>query len=251
MGPIAKSGIVLAFTFAAAGCGVLLRTRLPAHHLSDESKDAIKLTTGLVGSMVALILGLLVWSSKSFFDTQSAELTKVSAQFVMLDRVLAHYGPEANGVRDRLRAALGRLLDQTWSRDGEPSSLDPAVAGQDENLFEAVQQLSPQSDAQRSLRASAISMLYDLGQTRWLIYEQTVAGLPQPLLLMLVFWLSLLFLSFGLFAPKNGTVATSLFLSALAVSGAVLMIFEMYSPYQGLIQVSSEPVRTAIAHLGK
>ncbi len=250
MGPIAKSGIVLVFTFAAALCGGLLRSVLPDHHLSDESKDAIKLATGLVGSMVALILGLLVWSSKNFFDTQSAELTKMSAQAVMLDRMLAHYGPETNGARDRLRAALSRFLDQTWSHDGKSSSLDPALTGQ-EGLYEAVQQLSPQNDSQRSLRASAISMLYDLGQTRWLIYEQTVAGLPRPLLLVLVFWLSLLFLSFGLLAPKNGTVATCLFLSALAVSGAVLMIFEMYSPYQGLIQVSSEPLRAAIAHLGK
>ena len=134
--------------------------------------------------------------------------------------------------------------------DGEPSSLDPAVTGQ-EDLYEAVQQLSPQNDSQRSLRASAISMLYDLGQTRWLTYEQTVTGLPRPLLLLLVFWLSLLFLSFGLFAPTNGTATASLFLSALSVSGAVWVILEMYSPYHGFIQVSSEPLRAALAHLGK
>ncbi|HEX4773064.1 MAG TPA: hypothetical protein VH351_19680 [Bryobacteraceae bacterium] len=250
MGPIATSGIVLASTFAAAVCGVLLRTVLPPNHFNDEAKDAIKLATGLVGSMVALILGLLVWSSKSFFDTQSAEMTKISAQAVMLDGVLSHYGPEANGARDRLRAALRGLLDQTWSHNGESSSRDPTLTGQDD-LYEAVERLSSQNESQRSLRASGISMLYELGQTRWLIYEQNAAGLPRPLLFVLVCWLALLFLSFGLFAPTNGTVAASLFLSALAVSGAVLMALEMYSPYHGLIQVSSQPLRVAIAHLGK
>ena len=240
---------MLAFTFAAAGCGILLRRALPEHHLSDQSKDAIKLATGLVGSMVALILGLLVWSSKNFFDTQSSELIKMSAEAVLTDRVLAHYGPEANDARERLRATIAHFLDATWSREGQDSSPDPS-SGQ-EGVYDAVQQLSPQNEAQRSLRATAISTLTDLGQTRWLIYEQTVAGLPRPLLIVMIFWLSLLFVGFGLFAPANGTVAVSLLLSAASVSAAVLMTLEMYSPYQGLIQVSSEPVRAALAHLGK
>ena len=249
MSPIAKSSIVLAFTFCAAVCGALLRSVLPDHHLSDQSKDVIKLATGLVGSMVALILGLLVWSSKSFFDTQSAEVTKLSAEAVLVDRLLAHYGPDANGARDRLRAIVADFLDQSWSRDREAAALDPKF--EHEDIYDVVQQLSPQNDAQRSMRAGAISTLTDLGQTRWLIYEQTVAGLPRPLLAVMIFWLCLLFLGFGLFAPRNATVAVSLFLSALAVSCAVLMTFEMYSPYQGLIQVSKEPLRAALAHLGK
>ena len=200
--------------------------------------------------MVALVLGLLVWSSKSFYDTQSAELTKISAQAVLLDRMLAHYGPEANAARELVRAQLVRFLDQTWSHDhAGHSSPDPVLYGH-EDLYETVQQLSPQNDTQRSLRASAISILNDLGQTRWLIYEQTGTGVPRPLLGVLVFWVSLLFLSFGLFAPANWTVAASLFLSALSISGAVLMTLEMYSPYEGLIQVSKQPVRAALAHLG-
>ena len=168
----------------------------------------------------------------------------------MLDRLLAHYGPEANHARDRLRAALNRLLDQTWSRSDDGSSLDPAEAGQ-EDVYDAVQQLSPQNDTQRSLRSTAIGVLNDLGQIRWLIYEQTAAGLPRPLMIVMVFWLSLLFLSFGLLAPTNRTVAASLLLSGASVSGAVLMTLEMYSPYQGLIQVSSQPLRAALEHLGK
>jgi hypothetical protein len=105
----------------------------------------------------------------------------------MLDRVLAHYGPETNRTRDRLRSALNQLLDQTWSHDGNASSLDPATAGQ-EVLYETIQQLSRQNDAQSSLRASAISIVNDLGQTRWLIYEQAVTGLSRPLLIVMVFW---------------------------------------------------------------
>jgi hypothetical protein len=91
----------------------------------------------------------------------------------------------------------------------------------------------------------------DVGQTRWLMYEQGTTSISLPMLSVLVFWLTTLFISFGLFAPRNGTVVASLFISALSVSGAILMIFEMYTPYSGLVQVSSAPLRAALAHLGQ
>ena len=249
--PIISSGVVLAFVLTGSLCGVLLGMALPKHHLSAESKDVIKLATGLVGTMVALVLGLLVASAKSFYDTQGAELTQLSAQAVILDRTLAHYGPEAKHARELLRTSVGRLLDRLRSDDDAGSAaLDPASANA-EVLLEAVQHLSPANDAQRWLQTSAVNTMSELSRTRWLMYEQVGTGLPRPLLIVLILWLSLLFLSFGLFAPTNATAAFSLFLAALSVSGAVLMVLEMYSPCQGLVQVSREPLRAALAHLGQ
>jgi hypothetical protein len=89
-----------------------------------------------------------------------------------------------------------------------------------------------------------------IGETRWLMYEQAAATVSVPLLVVLVFWLAALFFSFGLFAPVNATVIVSFFVSALSVSAAIFLIVEMYSPYSGLIQISSAPLRAALAHLG-
>jgi len=251
MNPLAASSIVFACLVVGTLSGLQLRTVLPSHHLSEQSKDTIKLTAGLIGTMVALILGLLVASAKSFFDTQSAELTQMAAQVVILDRILAHYGPETKRARDLLYSSTGRILERQWSQSASntSSSVDPSFNA--ESLAEAILQLSPQNEIQRSLRQNAISTMYDLGQRRWLMYEQTVGGLPRPLLIVLVVWLTLLFVSFGLLATPNATALTSLFLAAMSVSGAILMILEMYSPYQGLIEVSREPLRVALLHLGR
>ena len=93
-------------------------------------------------------------------------------------------------------------------------------------------------------------MAVDLGKLRWLMFEQATTGISMPLLAVLVFWLVAVFASFGLFAPLNGTVIGTLFPSALSVSGAIFLILEMYTPYEGLIQISAAPLRNALALLG-
>ncbi|HYL91613.1 MAG TPA: hypothetical protein VEW69_00495, partial [Alphaproteobacteria bacterium] len=104
---------------------------------------------------------------------------------------------------------------------------------------------------QRTMQAQAVSIVIGLGQMRWLMYEQRATSVSLPLLIILIFWLTIIFISFGLFAPLNVTVVASLFVSSLSVSSAILLILEMYSPYRGLIQLSSAPLRVALAHLGK
>jgi hypothetical protein len=219
--------------------------------LSADSKDVVKLGIGLVGTMAALVLGLLVASAKGSYDTQSTELTEMSAKVVLLDRFLAHYGPETKEARDMLRGAVVRILDRTWSKDStSPSQVEPPSTGGDV-LYDKMQGLSPKDDTQRSIKDQALSVAIGLGQTRWLMYEQSVTSVSLPLLVVLVFWLTIIFISFGLFAPPNATVVASLFVSALSVSGAIFLILEMYSPYSGLIQISSAPLRAALAHLGQ
>jgi hypothetical protein len=240
--------IVLVFVFGGALVGMFLRTALPQHHLSDASKDIVRVGIGLVVTLTAMALGLLIASAKAYYDSQRSELTEMSAKVVLLDRVLAHYGPETREARDLLHADVVLLLNQMWSKNR--SSLQPASPAH-EVLYDKIQELSPRNDAQRALQAQALGMALALGETRWLMYEQSTAAVSGPLLLVLVFWLTIIFISFGLFAPNNLTVVTSLLMSALAVSGAVLLILEMYTPFAGLFHISSAPLRAALAHLGQ
>jgi Protein of unknown function (DUF4239) len=175
----------------------------------------------------------------------------VSARVVFLDRVLALYGPETKEARDLLRAAVVRSRDRLWPQEGgRPSQVGPPTPDL-ETMLGKIQALSPKDDVQRSLRSQALSMGYGLGETRWLFYEQTSPSVPTPMLVILVFWLTVIFIGFGLFAPRNGTVIASLFFAGLSVSGAIFLIMEMYTPFSGVMHVSSEPVRFAIAHLGQ
>jgi hypothetical protein len=250
MNSITIGSIVFACVFGGALLGTALRAVLPTHHLAADSKEAVKVGMGLVATMAALVLGLLVASAKGSYDAQNNELTEMSAKIVLLDRVLAHYGPEAKEARDLVRASTTRILDQGWSKDrSSASQLDPRSAGGD-SLYNIIQGLSPKDDRQRTLQAQALSIGASLAETRWLMYAQGTTSISMPLLIAMVFWLTALFVSFGLFAPPNATVVASFFIAGLSVSVAILLIVEMYTPYAGIIKISSAPLRAALAQLG-
>ena len=242
--------IVFACVFGGALFGLLLRAILPEHHLSKETQDIVKLGMGLVGTMAALVLGLLVASAKGSYDAESAEITQLSANIALLDRALALYGPETKETRTILRGAVTRVLDQMWSKDDSAPQSAPTTA-RGEILYEKIHGLSPQNDTQRSLQGQALSIAVDLAKTRWLMYTQAMTSVSMPLLIVLVLWLTAIFISFGLFAPFNAIVVSSLFVAALSVSCAIFLILEMYTPYTGMVQISSAPLRAALAQLGQ
>jgi hypothetical protein len=251
MNSIAIRLIVFACVFGGALFGMFLRGVLPEHQLSADSKDTVRMGMGLIGTLTALVLGLLIASAKSYYDTQSSELTEMSAKVVLLDRVLAHYGPETREVRDLLQRAMARMLDGLWPKEpGQHPQMEPTAAG-GEILYDKIQELSPKNDPQRSLQAQALNMGIDIGKMRWMMFEQAGSFVSTPLLAVLVFWLATIFTSFGLFAPRNAIALATLFVCALSVSGAIFLILEMYSPFQGLMQISSAPLRNALAHLGQ
>jgi len=250
MSPIATSLLVFVCVFGGALFGMLLRSRLPEHHLSAESQRVVSLGAGIIGTMAALVLGLLVASAKGSYDAQSDEMMDFSSRIVLLDRVLAHYGPEAKDARDLLRDVVARMVDRMWvERSGYSESKRIVTGG--EVMYDKIQELSPRDEAQRLLKTQALNLVLALSQTRWLVFEQKGRSISVPLLMMLVFWLTINFVSFGLFAPRNGTVITTLLLCAVAVSGAIFLILEMYEPYTGLIHISSSPVRSALEQLGR
>src|SRR5258708_951512 len=214
MSSITVSLIVFACIFGGALLGIFLHRSLPQHHLAADSKDIVKLGMGLVGTMAALVLGLLVASAKGSYDAQSAELTQMSANIALLDRGLALYGPETKETRALLRGAVTRILDQMWSKDGASSAPTVAPSG-GEILYEKIQALSPKNDMQRSLQGAELSIVVDIGKTGCLMYAQQATSVSIPLLVVLMLWLSVIFISFGLFAPLNATGHSGLFVAAL------------------------------------
>jgi hypothetical protein len=248
MSSIAISVIVFACVFGGAVLGMLLRAVLPQDRLRD-SQDAVKLGMGLVTAMSALVLGLLVTSARIFYETQNTQVTEMSATVIVLDRVLAAYGPETKEARDQLRDSIVRTLDQVWPRERTRASAMGPPTG--EVLLDKIQALSPKDDRQRWLQAQALSLSIGLGQARWLVYEQATTSVSKPMVVFLVFWLSMIFLSFGLYAPPNGIVTVAFFAAGLSVSGAIFLILDMYAPYRGLIEISSAPLRIALSHLGQ
>ncbi len=250
MSSIATSSIVFACVFGGALLGMFLRKLLPQHHLSDDSKSVVMVAMGLVATMTALVLGLLISSAKNSFDTLNSEITATSSKIILLDRTLALYGPETKEARDLLRSTVAAVLDRMASkRSANPGEM-LASTRQVESVYDKIQGLLPKDDRQRSFQADALSILKEIRQTRVLIYEQQSTSISMPMLIILVSWLTVLFISFGLYAPTNGTVVTSLLVSALSVSCAILLILELYTPYLGLIKISSAPLRAALMQLG-
>ena len=201
--------------------------------------------------MTAILLGLLIASAKSFYDSQRKEVTDMSAKVVLLDRALAIYGPETKETREALKRAANRVLQAIWSQDDAANSSTAAPPAGGEMLYEKIELLSPQNDTQRSMRTEALSLAIDLGKTRWLMFEQANSSVSLPLLVVLVFWLTTKFCSFGLLSPRTPVVVATLGLCALSVSAAVFLMVEMYNPFRGVVQVSSAPFRSALANLGK
>jgi hypothetical protein len=240
--------------FGGALLGMALQRRLPGHHLSKEMQDLVKLSAGTIATLTALVLGLLVSSAKSSFDGINSGIVQGSAKFILLDRTLARCGPDAQAVRDQLKRTLAAGIETVWPQ--EKTGIPALTAFDRGNGVELVQDklrelAPPQKDSQRLAFAQAQQIAADLGQLRWLLLEQAQNQLPLPLLLILVFWLFLLFISFGLFAPRNAMALVVLSVGACAIAAAIFLVLELNRPLDGLVKVSSAPLRNALQHLGQ
>jgi hypothetical protein len=244
MSSVVIGGIVFCCLAGAVLIGMMLRSRLPEHHLSVDSKDAIKLATAIVVTLSAIALGFLTASAKTAFDQAEAELRGSAAEIVLLDRVLAHYGPET-------QAARGLLRDFIMSRLDGPSAQSTTDEFEVEAVQDQIRSLMPGTAPQRFLQARALEVSGKIAESHWLFVETGSESPPLAFLTILVFWLTLLFAIFGLLAPTNPTVICTLIASALAVSGAVFLLVDMAHPHLGIIQASDVPLRTALEHMGR
>jgi hypothetical protein len=243
--------IVFGCLLGAVLIGRTLRGLLPEAHLSTESKDAVKLAMGLVATMSALVLGLLVSSAKGAYDTERSEVILMASKITFLGRVLAAYGPEAAGIRAQCRDAVKEAIQQMWpGQMRRPTDRNPNV--QAGNLvYAALQRLSPQNDIQSALKAQATTLAGEVAQTRSLLAAQSVPSVSLAMLIILISWLVVIYLGFSVLAPPNATAILALMISALAVSGAIFLILELDQPFGGVIGISSEPMVNALHQLAK
>jgi hypothetical protein len=250
MSEFSTGAIVFVSVFGGALGGMLIRAALPEHHRTKDTEDAVKLGMGVIATMGALVVGLLLASTKTSFDTKDSEIRHFSADLILVDRNLVRYGPEMKEARDLLRRFTVFMIDSTWP--GEASQpVDANGWMLLEDVQDRVRALAPAEDAQRWLQSRALQISGDLSQTRWLLHVQSGSSIPEPFLLILIFWLTIIFTSFGLFAPRNATAITALFVSSLSIAGSIFLILEMALPFEGLIQISSAPMREALTLLNQ
>ena len=227
-----------------------LARALPKQHLDEDSRKAIERGLGIIGTVAGLVLGLLVASATGAYNAQRGYVIQMSSEIALLDRALAHYGPEAAPLRATLRDDAQRLLVEVWPPRGAPASDSAPGNPRNEALFDQLEELTPKTALQTSVKGIAINLAIDLGRTRWLIYEGLASSVSLPLLMMLVFWFCVTFCGIGIFAPRNGTTLVGIALCAIAISGAIYLILAMYAPFQGLIQIPSSALRDTITRLG-
>jgi hypothetical protein len=220
--------VLVAFgcTFGAALAALFVRSRLPAQHLEGDSKDVVKLVLGLVATITALVLGLLISSAHSGYDAQESELQQLGVHLYQVDRILAHFGPDAAKEREVLRNMVTADVARIWKNQGGTPTTNVTLTAQlaAESLFDGVSSLTPKTDLQRFGQSRALQLLASIGETRRLLVEQSSGALSRPFLIVLVSWASVLFFGFGLLSRFNLTVVAALFVGALSVAGAIFLI---------------------------
>jgi hypothetical protein len=251
MNALLISLLVFAIVFGGALLGAVLRPLLSEKHLQPDSKDIVKTATALIGTLAALVLGLLIASAKSSFDLKTNQVRQVTATIILLDELLAQYGPEATPLRARLRQSIPPMADRIWREQETPTGRPVDIGSNTQALtFEnELERLTPKDDAQRSLQSRAVAAFTEGAQTRLLLFTQAGGSIPTPFLIILVFWLSAIFVSFTLFGQTNPVVMASLFLCALSFAGAIFLILELDNPFTGLMRISSATLRGALLPL--
>lgn len=253
MSSITIALITLAILFVSAMLGFVFRIKLPEQHLSEDSMRAVSLCTGLVATMAALVLSLMLSSAKTSFDATGNQVNQLAVKVVLLDHALANYGPETKVFRQALHQGAAAIVKEMT--DGNGLSLEkistPATQGGLEGLQHKLLELTPTTGLQRSTQARALQICNEMEAIKWEMITQGQASIPTPFLVILVLWLAAIFAGFGVMTANNWSVAATFFLGALSVSAALFLILEMTGSLSGLMRVSVDPMQQALAHIGK
>ena len=247
LNPMMVALICLCFILAGTLVGVWLRSRLPAQHLSKESESVVKLGVGLIATLSALVLGLLISSAKSTYDAKASEVNQITANIIMIDQLLSEYGPEVRPAREKLRSSVQKMWNQGNEKSANSGAFTPTAAGVE--TWRLVNSLPTQTEMQRSLSGQIAEAAKSLSQLRLLLFAQSGGSIPAPFLVILVFWLAIIFASFSLFGPMNTTVLAFTFLFAVSAAGAIFLIYELNSPFTGMLQISKTSMLDALGVL--
>lgn len=251
MNSIDVSLLVTVCVFAGGLVGLQLHRVLPKAHLTKETQDVVRLGTGMVSVLASLVLGLLIATAKNSFDTTDQAIRAYAAQIALLNETLRDYGAPAAVPRDTLRQYTEQLLHDRWPKNGEPEPVleNDKASALLEHAREEIRNLKPIDDGQKWLLGQALDIDSGLLRQRWLLIEQGQPGINVVVLAILVSWIVAIFISFGLNAPRNGTVAAAFLICSMAIGGSIFLILEMDRPLSGVLRISSWPVENVLAHM--
>jgi hypothetical protein len=251
MNSIMAGLLVAACIFAGGLTGLHLNRILPKRHLTRETQDVIKLGIGMLSVLASLVLGLLIATAKTSYDSTDRAIRSYAAELALLNEALRDYGGDASVAHDLLRSYAARLLEDGWPKGGgRPAILEDEEARVLlEHVREAIRALKPIDDGQKSLQIQAIDINFNLLRQRWLLIEQQGPSVQRVVLVILVSWVMVIFASFGMNAPRNSTVLLAFLICSLAIGGAIFLILEMDRPLDGVMQISSWPMENALAHM--
>jgi hypothetical protein len=241
--------ISFAVIFGGALIGISAARVLPTHHLTVETRTTVSGSVAIVGTLAALVIGLLISTASGSFLDRSADVSDLSSDLVRVDRTLDRYGPEAKDARAKLHAWAAAKAQELFPDPGAPPTSSDDSLALVESIEDAVVALTPKTPQQEFMRTRAIAMTVDMTGARWKLLQQQSSSIPMPFLVLLMFWLALVFASFGLFAPRNATAIAALILCSMAVSGGIVMILEFDSPGSHVLRVSAEPMRKALIQI--
>ncbi|RFU47049.1 DUF4239 domain-containing protein [Paraburkholderia sp. DHOC27] len=267
MNEIGSAVLVFVLLLTGTSAGVLVKPLLPEEHTAHETVQLIQLVIGMLVTFTALVMGLMTASAKNNFDTVGNDFRSYSADLIQLNATLREYGTEAAGVRQILRAYTAAAIASTWAQEPRPPGnyypTNVPTAGGSEKLEDTqlgdmlndagqkLQQLkAPDAYHQRLLQVG-IAQFQRIVEARWKLIEEAHSTISQPFFATLTFWLIIIFLSFGLIAPRNALALVMIMLGALSIASAVYVIVDLDTPFTGPIVISSQPMRDALVHLNR
>ena len=253
MTSIPIGAIIVATLFGSALLAMLVARLLPDHHLSPETKSVVSVSTAVVGTLSALVLGLFISTANTSFMAKDQNVTEVSTDVIGLDRLLRRYGAEAQDVRVLLRQYTAAILQDLFPKDrSRPPELENyATLSILEELQTKILALKPANDTQTWLQAQALQVAAAIMTARWQLVQEDASRTPQQLLVLMMFWFAVIFASFGLFAPRNITAIVAILLCSIGIGSAIRMTTELQSPFTGFIRISSAPMVHALDVIGR
>jgi ABC-type amino acid transport system permease subunit len=235
--------------FGGVLTGLFVRHRLPGHHLGSETQSAVTVSVAVIGTLSALVLGLMITAANSSFSKASDEVRELAVQVIRIDRNLRRYGSEGDHARELLRSWAMEKNKQLFPGKGQrrPSSRSTIVRL--EIVQDALLQLNPKDERQKYLRTLCVTLSSNLIQARWSLEEHTGHSIPVPFLVLLIFWLAIVFASFAMFAPRNLTAIVALLLCCVAVAGGIALIEDLDNPRSGFIRLPSDSMHNALVEI--
>jgi hypothetical protein len=231
-----------------AAIGMVLKRLLRLDMLEGGSKELIRLGAGLLSTLAALVIGLMIASAKNTYDTQNTNILQLGTNAVLVDQLLTQYGPEARAARTLLREAIPSATARIWresnERDGVGSTF--VISGSAERFYNAIEGLRPANAEQTSLKSRIIAITTEMGRTRLLVFTQNDNAIPVPFFIVLTFWLVVIFASFSLLAEPSPIVIVSILVFAISVSSALFLIVDLSHPFDGLMQISNNHLRAVL-----